>query len=313
MLVLGGTGLLGSAIARRFLDEGLDVRVLSREAPTGHRAEYLDGAELLTGDAVSPLVLHDALEGVDHVVDALGAPHPAASANAPVAQFGAELPGLLGVLDELSQRPGVSLTYLSSGGAIYGNPPVLPVAEDAECRPLSPYGVTKLAAERFILMAHRRDGLDARVLRVGNAYGPFQRPRTGQGLVAALLEAARSGAIVDVFGDGSQVRDYVEVRDVADAAARLLGAGGEVIVNVGSARGHRVDEVVSIVRQVTGAPVEVRYREARPTDVKAVVLDTARLGDLVDWRPRPLERGIAEMWATWERWASDAQVTSEHR
>ncbi len=310
--MLGGTGLLGSAIARAFRDAGDRVRVLARHAPQGARAEYLSGAEVVLGDAVNPHVLRDALDGVAHVVDALGAPHPAASAVAPVAQFGAELPGLLGLLDELAQRHGVSLSYLSSGGAIYGNPPDLPVDEDAPCRPLSPYGVTKLAAEHFVRMAQRRDGLDARILRVGNAYGCFQRARTGQGLVAALLEAAASGSTVELFGDGSQLRDYVDVRDVAQAVVALVGTGGEAILNVGAGHGHRVRDVVELAERVTGARIAVRHLDARPTDVAAVVLDTTRLGRLVDWQPRPLEQGLREMWATWREWAG-SPVGSEPR
>lgn len=302
VLVLGGTGLLGSAVVRELVDAGHRVRAVARNEPSSWRLDQIAGAELVVGDAVSPLVLHDAMDGVEHVVDALGAPHPAASANAPVAQFGAELPGLLGVLDELKSRPGVGLTYLSSGGAIYGNPATLPVPEDAACHPLSPYGITKLAAERYVLIAVRQ-GLDARILRVANAYGCFQRPRTGQGLVAALLHAASSEEPVELFGDGTQVRDYVDVRDVASAVVALLDAGGDAVLNVGSGTGHRVADVVALVEAATGLRVPVRRLPSRPTDVREIVLDTTRLSELVPWRPRPLEVGLPEMWATWLEWA----------
>lgn len=261
----------------------------------------LAGAELVVGDAVSPLVLHEALDGVQHVVDALGAPHPAASARAPVAQFGAELPSLLGVLDELRQRPGVGFTYVSSGGAIYGNPERLPVAEDAPCHPVSPYGVTKLAAERYVLLAAQVDGVPVRVLRVANAYGPLQRPGTGQGLVAALLHGAATSTEVELFGDGAALRDYVDVRDVAAAVVGLLDLRGEQVLNVGSGVGHRVDEVVALAEAVTGASIALRRLPARSTDVREVVLDVARLSRLLDWRPRPLELGLREAWEAWDR------------
>lgn len=297
LAVLGGTGLLGGAIARRCLDEGGHVTVLARHHPDQRTAALLDGARIVHGDAGDARALATALDGATHVVDALGAPHPAASACAPLAQFAAEIPVLLGVLDQLRRRPGVSFTYLSSGGAIYGDAPTLPVTEDAECNPRSPYGVTKLAAERYVLMASHVDGLDARILRVANAYGALQRPGTGQGLVANLLAAATSGEPIRVFGDGRAVRDYVDVRDVAAAVTSLPGTGGPAVLNVGTGVGHRTLDVIALVERVTGARLDVRHEPRRVSDVDAVVLDVTRLGRLVTWAPRTVEAGVAEAWA----------------
>jgi UDP-glucose 4-epimerase len=311
--VLGGTGLIGAAVVREFLDARWEVTVLARHEPDAHRADALKGAEVVIGDALSPTVLHDTLDGVHHVVDALGAPHPAASARAPVAQFDAEVPSVLAVLDELRQRPGVGLTYFSSGGAIYGNAEVLPVPEGAECNPISPYGVTKLAAERYVLMASERDGVPVRVLRVANAYGSLQRPRTGQGLIATLLHGAATGTPVQVFGDGSTVRDYVDARDVALATVQLAtNDTRELVVNVGSGCGHTVDDVLAIAEKVTHASIEVHRLEARATDVRAVVLDVRQLSTLLDWQPRSLEGGVADVWAQWTDWDRAEHVaTSE--
>jgi UDP-glucose 4-epimerase len=299
--VLGGTGLIGAAIARAFLDDRWEVRVLARHAPDPRVARLLDGAAVVVGDALSPTDLHDALAGADHVVDALGAPHPAASARAPVPQFDVEMPTLLGILDELRRRPGSSLTYLSSGGAIYGDVETLPVDEDAECNPISPYGETKLAAERYV--RSRRDGIGVRILRVGNAYGCYQRPKTGQGLVAALLHGALTETPVELFGDGSTLRDYVDVRDVAAATVALATSDvPELVVNVGTGIGHRVDDVLALAEEVTGSAIEVRRLPSRSTDVRAVVLDVGRLASLVDWQPRSLESGVREVWAQWSTW-----------
>jgi UDP-glucose 4-epimerase len=304
--VLGGTGLIGTAIVRRLLDEGCSVQVLARRPPTERSAPLLEGATVLVGSAADPTALRAAINGAEHVVDALGAPHPADSARAPLAQFDAEIPILLGVLDELRRRPGVGFTYLSSGGAIYGDVDTLPVPESTECHPVSPYGVTKLAAERYVLMAAHADGVDARILRVANAYGALQRPRTGQGVVAALLDAAVTSAPVQLFGDGSAVRDFVDVRDVAKAVATLSGrADTPSVVNVGSGTGHRMTEVIEIVESVTGTKIAVQHAAARPSDVRAVVLDVVRLKALMSWEPITLERGIQDMWESWRRLGLD--------
>jgi UDP-glucose 4-epimerase len=296
--VLGGTGLLGAAVARRFLDEGSDVTVLARHRPDEPTETLLDGARIVLGDAADARSLDAALDDARHVVDTLGAPHPAASASAPRAQFEAELPVLSDLLAELRKRPNVSLTYLSSGGAIYGDAPTLPATEDAACHPVSPYGSAKLAAEEQILASAHDDGLRAQILRVGNAYGARQRDRSGQGVVARMLAAAsRSGDAVPVFGDGTAVRDYIDARDVAVAVAGLhANAGGPQVVNVGTGVGHSVLDVRTIVEEVTGSKIELHFEPRRSTDVKDVVLDVTRLAALVDWQPRSLVDGVADAW-----------------
>ena len=295
--VLGGTGLLGAAIARRSLDDGHRVTILSRHRPDESCAALLSGARIVVGDVGDLASLTEALEDATHVVAALAAPHPAASAAAPLAQHDAEVPVLLRLLAELRARPGISLTFLSSGGAVYGNPTALPVLETAPCHPVSPYGVTKLAAERRVLLAADNDGLSVRVLRVANAYGARQRHDTGQGLVAAMLHAARVREPVRVFGDGSAIRDYVDARDVADAAVRLLSLpGGPRVLNVGTGVGHRVLDVQHVVEDVTGRTLQVHRAARRPSDVTAVVLDHARLSAVLEWRPRTLRAGVAEAW-----------------
>ena len=313
--VLGGTGLIGSAISRSFLDAGHEVTVFARRPPDEGAARLLDGANLTIGDASERTALRRAIEGATIVVDALGAPHPAASAGAPLDQFDAEVPVLLGLLDELHRVPEVRFLYLSSGGAIYGDVHELPVAEDADCHPVSPYGVTKLAAERYVLMAANRDGLRARILRVANAYGALQRPGTGQGLLAVLFRAVRTSTPVEVFGDGSAIRDYVDARDVAHAAVSLASrADGAQVLNVGSGVGHAIIDVVALVESVTGASIEVHHEPARSSDVRAVVLDVSRLAGLVDWHPRALEAGVADAWRSWDEWVpSSRAVRAEAR
>jgi UDP-glucose 4-epimerase len=304
--VLGGTGLIGSSVARAFIDQGHDVVVLARHDVHVHRASLLAGATMVHGDARDPALLGQVIDGVGHVVDALGAPHPAESAKDPLAQFDAELPVLLDLLERLAERRGVGFTYLSSGGAIYGDVDSLPVNEEAECHPVSPYGITKLSAERYVLMAARQREVPVRVLRVANAIGATQSPRTGQGVVAALLQAALTGTPVQLFGDGSSVRDYVDVADIAQACVALSSLDhAELVVNVGSGVGHRLDAVVQLVEGVTGESIKVERAPSRPTDVRAITLDVSRLGGLMAWHPRTLRQSVEDAWARWCDWRDD--------
>ena len=295
VVVLGGTGLLGVEIARRHLELGSAVTILARHAPDDAAAAMLVGARVVVGDATDAETLASTLQGATHVVDALGAPKPAASAAATDAERSAELLVLDGILATLAVGGDVGLTYLSSGGAVYGDPPSLPVDEDAPCYPRSPYAVTKLAAERVVRSAAAR-GIPARVLRVGNVYGARQRHDRGQGLVATMLHAAATGTSVAVYGKGDAVRDYVDVRDVADAVVALQGRGGAPVLNVGTGVGHSISDVHKILETVTGTRVTLRHEAERAMDVRAVVLDCTRLQELIEWKPRPLEAGIADTW-----------------
>jgi UDP-glucose 4-epimerase len=289
--VLGGTGLLGAEIARRCLERDDAVTILSRRPPDDATSAMLGGARVLSGDATDEESLALALKGATHVVFALGAPTPAASD----AERAAELRVLDAVLATGAVEGEVRLTYLSSGGAVYGDAPSLPVDEDAACSPRSPYAETKLAAEQMVRDA-AADGAAARVLRVGNVYGARQRYDRGQGLVATMLHAEATGTPVVVYGTGDAVRDYVDVRDVAEAVVALQDLGGAPVLNVGTGVGHSICDVHKIVETVTGGRVALRHESERATDVRAVVLDCTRLQDLVAWQPRSLETGIADAW-----------------
>lgn len=293
--MLGGTGLLGAEIARRCLSLGDAVTILARRPPEDDASALLDGARVVVGDATDGDVLASALDGATSVVHALGVPRPAASAPASDAERSAELVALEAVLARLAVEGAGELTYLSSGGAVYGDAPSLPVGEDAPCAPRSPYAVTKLAAEQAVRAGAAR-GISVRVLRVGNVYGVRQRHDRGQGLVATMLHAAITGSPVVVFGAGDAVRDYVDVRDVADAVVELRSRGIAPVLNVGTGVGHSILDVHKIVEAVTGTRVELHHEPERTTDVRAVILDCTRLHGLIDWQPRPLEEGVADTW-----------------
>lgn len=300
VLVLGGTGFIGSAIARRYAETGTPVRVLARSKPEGLRAAHLGEVELVLGDVADQDILSASLEDVSHVVYAVGRSLPQESTLDPVSDIVNSLPPLLGVLEALRVRPGTSISYLSSGGTVYGNPPIVPVTEDARCDPITGYGITKLAAEKYVGMYARLYGLDGIVLRIANAYGPMQPVGRSQGLIAMLLDCLNSGRRAPLFGNA--IRDYVFVDDIADAVVELTSCRGRpLIVNVGTGVGYSVSKVVQIVERIANERLAIDTLPARPFDVEAVTLDTSRLRSLIAWNPRTLEDGIATTWTALAR------------
>jgi UDP-glucose 4-epimerase len=305
VLVLGGTGFVGSGLARSFRASGWAVRTAARRIPDS--APVVAHTEHVLGSVEDSTFLHSAMQDVDWVVHAVGCPPPAASTD----DFDSSPMSVLGLdplLESLRERPGVGLTFMSSGGAVYGDVAHLPVGEDTRCRPISAYGLAKLMAEDSIAAYSARYDIPARILRVSNAYGPGQDASNGQGVIAALLQAASTGDPVPVFDGGRAVRDFVHIDDVARAVVALRPNGGDLqVVNVGSGIGHPVTQILEMVERLTGADVNVRWLPRRPWDVHSIVLDVTRLRGMMPWHPRGLEEGIAR---TWERFSGAAEISS---
>ncbi len=296
VLVLGA-GFIGGHVVRRLLDNGHRVRVLSRSRPNG-RAQYLTaGAEVIIGDAGVTKTVADAVVGMDHVVFALGSLVPPEAEQEPHLDLSLTLQPLLELLGILAQGPRLPVSYLSSGGTVYGNAPSFPIPETAPTVPLSVYGITRLTAERFVLRYGAMHDADVRLLRIGNAYGTGQTTARGQGIVGTALERCRTGEPLVLYGDGRVWRDFVHAEDIALAIAGLVEAGGPSVVNIGSGVATPMSEVVDIAREVSGRQLVIASKDSRDFDLPRVQLDITLLRSLVDYRPRPLRAGMQQVWA----------------
>lgn len=179
----------------------------------------------------------------------------------------------------------------SSTCQVYGEPEILPVPEDHPTRPINPYGESKLAAEGML----RELGVRLTVLRYFNAAGGDQLHRHETHLIPKVVDAALSGGSVTIFGDGSMIRDYVHVEDVARAHVKALDRPGTY--NLGSGRGTSVLEVIETARRVTGRPIRIEWGPPRPGDPKGLVADISRARRELGWEPRrSLEDIISSVW-----------------
>lgn len=297
VLVLGA-GFIGAAVARALLEHGCDVVVLTRSEPDARRRTELAGASVVVGDATDSGTLASALRGVDEVVYAVGASSPVESDLDPAGDVAVVVPPLIRLLELLRLRPRVRLTFFSSGGAVYGNQRRLPVPESAPARPISSYGIIKLTCEQYIGMYTDAYGVSSTILRVGNAYGPFQPVSRGQGVIARLVRSAMTGEAVPMFGLDGAIRDYVFIDDVAQVAARLACRRERPrLLNVGTGVGHPLREVLALVRDVSGRAIPARPLEPRSFDVTASVLDVAALRSVLPFTPTALRAGVERTWA----------------
>jgi UDP-glucose 4-epimerase len=202
--------------------------------------------------------------------------------------------GTISVL-EAARRHDAQVVFSSTGGAIYGECDG-PAMEDAERRPLAPYGVSKLAGEEYLAAYNRLYGTRHVSLRFGNVYGPRQDPHGEAGVVAIFLGKLAAGESPKIFGDGRQTRDYVYAGDVARATLAAAGHDGGVF-NIGTGQETSVLELFELCRRIAGSELEAEQAPPRLGELQRSVLDISRAQSELGWQPKVvLEDGLRRTW-----------------
>jgi len=293
VLVLGGNGFIGSHVVDQLLAGGHKVRVFDR-SPERYRAP-LKQVEYRLGRFDDTFQVAEALQGVDAVCHLISTTVPGTSNLDPVADVQNNLVNTLHLLEQMRKKSLHRILYLSSGGTVYGNPESSPVCEDQPLKPISSYGVVKVAIENYLYMYQQLYGLQPVILRPSNPYGPRQGHAGVQGLIGTLLARALSGETLEIWGDGSIVRDYMHVGDLARLCASALESNSCGVFNAGSGEGYSINQIISMIRDLTGGKLDVRYEAARAFDVKEVVLDISSAMQQFGWKPEvELSTGIRE-------------------
>jgi UDP-glucose 4-epimerase len=287
-VVTGGAGFIGSHVVDTLLARGDEVTVID-DLSTGRR-EFVNEA--------ATLVVHDLTEPFEVDADVLY--HLAAQADVGTSmerpQFDATV-NVVGTVNalEAARAAGARLVFSSTGGAIYGEVE-RPAAEDAEPRPVSAYGIAKLAAEAYIAGWNRIHGFGHVVLRFANVYGPRQSAELEGGVVSIFMERLARGEETLVFGDGEQSRDFVYVGDVVAAVLAASDAEGGTF-NVGTGIETTVNELHRLCAQTVGVEAETRHVAERPGDARRSVLDVTRAERELGWRAQtPLAEGLRLTW-----------------
>jgi UDP-glucose 4-epimerase len=300
ILVLGGTGFLGSAAALALRENNLEVKVLCRTRPAASFSK--DAAiPIYTADFATLRADDSIFDGIDTILHFISATNPASSMQDMTFDVSANLMPTLNLLEIMKQRKILRLIYASSGGTIYGIPKKLPASEDDPANPICAHGITKLTIEKFILLHARLMNLTPIILRIGNPYGPYQLRGVTIGSIARFVHLHSMNKSIEVWGDGSVVRDYLYIDDFRDALAGIVAKrsfpGG--IYNVGSGVGHSLLDVIAQIERVSQRKLARTFAHQRIIDVPAIVLDITRLRRaLPAWQPRvPLSKGIQRMWA----------------
>jgi UDP-glucose 4-epimerase len=302
--ITGATGMIGSRflayISHAFPE--LRIRCLARNIPAG---KWTKNIEWFSGDLMSEADCAEFVQGLDSIGHFAQSNTPAISDRHWPSDLVTNIGATLNLLEALRQRKSgiCHLVFASSGGAVYGGG----VAEDglysesAQCLPLSPYGIQKLALEHYLHLASQQGWITASVLRFSNVYGDVLPAERRQGLIGVAVARMMSAQKVPVFGSETTVRDYVHVDDVVRAV--LLAMNQEKpfeIYNIGAGVGHSVRDVLDILGEVSGSPVQTEVSDFGKSSfalTPRVVLSIqkAKLG--LSWQPEiSLHDGISRLW-----------------
>jgi UDP-glucose 4-epimerase len=299
ILVTGGSGFIGRHMVAELSAAGAHVRVVDLKP---HPDANVD---IVVGDLAEPDVLSASLEGgFDAVVHLAAVTSVLRSLEQPELTYRTNVAATAGLL-EASRQAGVKALAFASTNAVTGPMEAPAITEAATLRPLTPYGSTKAAGEMLMSAYTASYGVRCACLRLTNVYGLGMQAKDS--IVARLMRAIRTGGSFEIYGDGRQVRDYVNARDVVAAFRRALSSeawAGPVVIGTGHSLS--VLEVVDAVRRVTGAELDVRHGPAKAGEMPAVVVDPSK-ARAAGWTPRlSFDEGLAAVWDEWSRADVDA-------
>jgi len=301
ILVTGGAGFIGSHIVERLLEQGDQVVVLDNFSSGKRQNLPENNANLLTvidGDVADLEAVHQAVEGVDGVFHQAALVSVQESIDDPVNSFNNNTLGTFNVFEAARVHKVSKIVYASSA-AIYGQNEHIPLQENELPSPLSPYALDKRYAEELAGVYHHTYGIRSVGLRYFNVYGPRQSPDSDySGVISIFLARMLAGEPVTIFGDGEQTRDFVYVKDVANANAMLMHAMKDeaAVYNCGTGLSISINELYMVIADILSVTTTPYHGQARSSEVRFSCADIRKIKAAVSWRPSVrLSEGLEQL------------------
>lgn len=295
ILVTGGAGFIGSHVVDLFVSQGYEVVVVDNLS-TGRESNLNPAAKFYQVDIRSPEVAEIiARERPDFISHHAAQIDVRRSVADPLFDAEVNVLGSIRLIEAARQYGVQRFVYISTGGAVYGEPEYLPCDEAHPINPICPYGISKHTVEHYLFLAHYNYGLNYTVLRYPNVYGPRQDPHGEAGVVAIFSGRMLRQEPVTIYGDGLQERDFLYVGDCARANLLAVQQAQDGIYNLGTGRGANINELFDILREITHYPLRPGYGPAKVGETYKIYLQAAKAARDLGWQPTlSLSEGLSQ-------------------
>jgi UDP-glucose 4-epimerase len=288
VLVTGGSGFIGAATVSALLARGHDVVNVDLQ-PAVHGEKYY-AVDVTDSDALQAVFQEERPQRVVHLAAHISVP---ASVANPQMDMEQNIGGSLSVF-EACRKFGVDRVLFASSAAVYGDAATPPIEEDAPVVPMSPYGISKRSVEQYLIGFYKQ-WFSYAIFRYGNVYGPRQSAEGGA-VIAKFIEGVTRHGRIEVYGDGTQVRDFVHVEDVARANALAIEQDGSFLLNLGSGIPVSVNDLIDVLRSLVSTSFEVVQKPPRPGDIHSSYYDVTGVKNILQWAPKiSLSTGLEQL------------------
>jgi len=295
-LILGGNGFIGIPLARKLLAEGHKVRILDEVKSFGHK--YIAECDYRCGDFANSKLLSESLDNIDVVFHLISTTIPITSNKDPIFDVQSNVVKTLSLLEQCIVKKIKKVVFTSSGGTIYGIPTKLPVHEDNQTNPQCSYGITKLVIEKYLSLFKLLHGLNYSIVRISNPYGMGQNPKKIQGVIPIFLNKIIGDELIEIWGDGEIVRDYIYIDDLVEGIYKSATINTiSHVFNIGNGVGYSLNHIIKTISQITMHKAKINYTKERIFDIPEIYLDISRAKKELVWVPTTsLKNGIEKTW-----------------
>jgi UDP-glucose 4-epimerase len=291
ILIIGGNGFIGSHLTESLSKSNNDITVFDR-AENLYTGE-LDNVNYIYGDFNQTSLLKKISGKFDIIFHLLSTTVPTTANLNPMLDVESNLMNTISFLQSLESTKLKKIIYISSGGTVYGNPSKLPINETHNLNPVGSYGIVKVAIESYIKFFSNKFNIPYLIIRPSNPYGPRQSYKGNQGVISTFLYNMINKVDLNVWGDGSNIRDYIYIKDLVDFI-KLSGLSKETgIFNVGSGEGQSILELIEETKKVTLSSPEINFSQNKKSGINNIVLDISKAKNIFDWKPNfSLSEGV---------------------
>jgi len=290
VLIIGGSGFIGRALALKLKDEGYLVRVFS---PSATRHEWPLGIDPVNGYIADKRILSEQVKWAHIILHTASTTNPKTSLSDPVHDVTSNLIPVVELL-ELLKNENKKLIYCSSGGTVYGKPIHNPIEETHTKQPSTSYGLVKSLIEDYIVYYNRNFGMPYLIVRPANIYGPKLRSIGEQGIISTLLYKAHKNEETIIWSNPNNIRDYLFIDDFAKGLVSLMKNKSEGIYNMGSGVGVSLLQIIDVVQNILNSPMHITFQKVKVKDEPINVLSNKKIYEATDWKPEiSLEEGTS--------------------